>query len=916
MKLNNLRIEYMDNPLGLDIANPRFSWQLVSSEKGVMQTAYQITVTKDTEEVWNTGKVEADTSILVEYEGLPLQASTLYQIHVNVWDNQGNQASIAGHFETGLLKGSNFTADWITHTFPDDETAPPIFQKIFTADKEIQSARLYASSLGVYEISINGNRVGDHYFAPGWTNYKERLQYQTYNLDGLLERQNKIEITVGNGWYKGIFGFTCTPNHYGDRVAAIAELHIVYTDGSKEIIKTDDSWKVTKGPIRSSEIYMGETYDSCYVDDILYDVVPFSYNNERLVAQESEPVSITRRLPAVMFFTTPKGEQVIDFGQILTGFVELKITGLEGQVITIRHAEVLDKEGNLYPETLRQAISIDRFICNGKEQVFRPHFTFHGFRYIAVEGLDVIQPELFTACVLHSHLEETGSLTTSNEMVNQLFSNIQWSHRGNFLDIPTDCPQRDERLGWTGDAQVFAGTAAFNMNVASFFTKWLRDLASEQTEEYGVPQIIPNILGNQDGAAAWGDAAVIVPWTMYQMYGDLKLLEQQYDSMKGWVDYITGRCEANGLWQTGFQYGDWLGLDKEEISNERTGATDVYLVANAYYAYSTELLAKTARVLNRSEDVSQYERLHRQIKSAFQEEYISATGRLVSETQTACVLALHFNLVDDKHRERVRKTLESNIAQHKNHLTTGFVGTPYLCHVLSENQLHELAGILFLKEDFPSWLYAVKKGATTIWERWNSILPNGDFDTSGMNSLNHYAYGSIGEWMYRKLAGINQIQPGFKKILIHPQFIKGISAVEASYHSVYGEIKSSWSCRNGEIIVNVTIPANTTAVIKLPEQENPIEVGSGDYCFRYPTQTNLEIERFTLDSTLKEVIEEPIAVQIMEEHAPGMLDHPMIQYAYNFSISELLTNTPEETAMLFKLILKTLNEPKGQEAIR
>lgn len=797
----------------------------------------------------------------------------------------------------------------------DDETAPPVFQKVFAVEKDIQSARVYSSSLGVYEISINGNRVGDHYFAPGWTNYNERLQYQTYNLDGLLERQNKIEITVGNGWYKGIFGFTCTPNHYGDRVATIAELHIVYTDGSKEIIITDDSWKVTKGPIRSSEIYMGETYDSCYVDDTLYDVVPFSYNNERLVAQESEPVSITRRLSAVKFFTTPKGEQVIDFGQILTGFVELQITGREGQVITIRHAEVLDKEGNLYPETLRQAISVDRFICNGKEQIFRPHFTFHGFRYIAVEGLEIIQPELFTACVLHSHLEETGSLTTSNAMVNQLFCNIQWSQRGNFLDIPADCPQRDERLGWTGDAQVFAGTAAFNMNVATFFTKWLRDLASEQTEEYGVPHVIPNILGNQEGAAAWSDAAVIIPWVMYQMYGDLKLLEQQYDSMKGWVDYITVRCGVNGLWQTGFQYGDWLGLDKEEISNERTGATDVYLVANAYYAYSTELVAKTAKLLNKSDDASKYETLYSQIKSAFQEEYISATGRLVSETQTACVLALHFNLVDDKHRERIRKTLESNIAQHKNHLTTGFVGTPYLCHVLSENQMHELAGILFLKEDFPSWLYAVKKGATTIWERWNSILPNGDFDTSGMNSLNHYAYGSIGEWMYRKLAGINQIEPGFKKILIHPQFIKGISAVEASYHSVYGEIKSSWSCRNGEIIVNVTIPANTTAVIKLPEQEDPIEVGSGDYCFRYPTQTNLDIERFTLDSTLKEVIEEPIALQIIEEHAPGMLDHPMIQYAYDFSISELLTNTPEETGELFKLLLKTLNNPKEQETI-
>lgn len=908
MELLDFRIEYMKNPIGMDITNPRFSWKLASSKQGVMQSAFRIVVEQELQKVWDSGKVESDTSILVEYSGPQLKASTIYRVKVEVWDNQGDYAVVEGGFETGLLKGSNFKAEWITHPFSAEETAPPVFTKDFAVEKEIKQARIYASSLGVYEITINGKRVGDSYFAPGWTNYNKRLQYQTYELDGILERENKIEITVGNGWYKGIFGFTCTPNHYGDRVAALAELHLVYSDGTKDIIVTDETWKVATGPVRSSEIYMGETYDSCYAEDRLYNVLPASFDKERLVAQESEPVKIIQKLPAQELIITPKGERVIDFGQILTGFVELRISGQNGQTITIRHAEVLDKDGNFYTETLRQAVSIDKFICNGKEQIYRPHFTFHGFRYIAIEGMDSIQIENFKACVLHSSLDETGSFTTSNAMVNQLQSNIQWSQKGNFLDIPTDCPQRDERLGWTGDAQVFAGTAAFNMNVASFFTKWLRDLASEQTEEYGVPHVVPNILGNQEGAAVWSDAAVIVPWVMYQTYGDLRVLEDQYDSMKGWVDYITARCGTNGLWQSGFQYGDWLGLDKEEISNERTGATDVYLVANAYYAYSTELIIKTAKLLNKSEDVIRFEKLHRQIKQAFNEEYISANGRLVSETQTACVLALHFNLVEERYRERIRNTLATNIAKHKNHLTTGFVGTPYLCHVLSENHLHDLAGTLFLKEDYPSWLYAVKKGATTIWERWNSILPNGDFETSGMNSLNHYAYGSIGEWMYRKLAGINQIEAGYKKILIQPQFIKGITSVDATFNSVYGEIKSSWSCKEGKIIVNVTIPANTTAILLLPEKEDSIEVSSGSYYFEYATSTSLERDRYTMDSTLKEILEEPVAVQMLNEHAPGMLDHPMIQYAYDFSISEMLINTPEDTKLLLK-ILQTINTP-------
>jgi alpha-L-rhamnosidase len=908
MELKDLRVEYQENPLGLDIKKPRFSWKLVSEEKNVLQTAYRIFVTKDGESVWDSSEEDSSSSVLIEYNGQELEPRTLYQVQVEVWDNKGNRAITNGSFETGLLKGTNFSAVWITHDFTADETACPVFTKEFKVDKEIAKVRIYATALGVYEIKINGEKVGDTYFAPGWTNYHKRLQYQTYQADEMLREQNTIEITVGNGWYKGILGFTCTPNHYGDRVAALAEVHISYTDGTTEIIKTDESWKVTTGKIRTSEIYMGETIDTCYkVEKNVSSAVLTTFDKERIVGQESEPVRITKRLSAKELIITPKGEKVIDFGQNLTGFVELKITGKAGQNITIRHAEVLDKDGNFYPDTLRQAISIDQFICNGKEQTFLPHFTFHGFRYIAVEGLGNISLESFTACVLHTQMEETGTFISSNPLVNQLQSNILWSQRGNFLDIPTDCPQRDERLGWTGDAQVFAGTAAFNMNVALFFSKWLHDLESEQTEEFGVPHVVPNILGNQDGAAAWSDAAVIIPWVMYETYGDVRILEEQFESMKGWVNYITARCGTNGLWQTGFQYGDWLGLDKEEGSTERTGATDKYLVANAYYAYSTNIVRKAANVLNKQEDEQIYDELYQKINKVFNEEYITASGRMVSETQTGSVLALHFDLAEEKHRKRILKSLETNIANHKNHLTTGFVGTPYLLPTLSENNRHDLAGTLFLKEDYPSWLYAVKKGATTIWERWNSILPNGEFDTSGMNSLNHYAYGSIGEWMYRKLAGINQLEPGYKRILIKPQFIKGITSVEATFNSVYGEIKSAWTCRDYKIKVDVVIPANTTALIYLPEKENPLEVSSGPYHFEYETETNLERDRFSMDSTLKEILDEPVALQMLNQYAPEMMNHPMIEFAYQLSISEILATAPGETETLFKMVIDALN---------
>ena len=506
---------------------------------------------------------------------------------------------------------------------------------------------------------------------------------------------------------------------------------------------------------------------------------------------------------------------------------------------------------------------------------------------------------------MHSDMEQTGSFWCSNKKVNQLQSNISWGLRSNFLDIPTDCPQRDERLGWTGDAQIFSWTAAFHRNTALFFSKWMRDVAAESSLEKGVPHVVPDILG-QYSSSAWSDVAVIVPWVVYQTYGDVRILEESWKCMHEWVDYTCSHSEENGLWMSGFQYGDWLALDKEEGA-DRTGATDPYLIANAYYLYVTDLVRQTAGILGKQEEEKTYGRLYEKTLAAFREEYYTATGRIVSETQTGAVLSLYFHLAEEKDRKRILETLLHNIEKHKNHLTTGFVGTPYLCHALSENGAHEMAATLFMKEDYPSWLYAVNMGATTVWERWNSIMPDGSFDVSGMNSLNHYAYGSIGDWMYRKVAGISQLEPGYHRFQIQPMFVKGIEEVKAEFDSVYGRIVSSVSCKDGMITLHVEVPANTTAVIHLPEKEEEISVGSGIYEYQYETKTDLSYERFSMDSTFGEIAAEPLALEMFEQSVPGMMDGPMIQFAYSMTLSELTAVAPEAKP-LYQAVIHASNE--------
>ena len=837
LKISSLKIEYETSPIGLDVQEPAFSWAIVSDRKNVMQKSYRLRVFGgDTE--WDSGVVESEISQYIPYGGARLKARTPYMVCLEVVDSHNERAFAEGKFETGLY--GNFTADWITDGRGKDEDGLPVFVKKFALREKPVRARLYASARGVYFPALNGHRAGDNVLSPGWTDYHKRIEYQTYDVTELVEAgENELSFTLGAGWYRGVIGFWGGHNyeHYGEIGSVIGELYLTYSDGSEECVKTDRSWKWRTGPIRSSEIYDGEKVDFTLKESKLCPVKVLRESKKTLVSQECPPVRVKEERPAEKVIVTPKGEKVLDFGQNLTGFVRAKLRGKRGQIVTLRHGETLDGEGNFYTANLRTAKATDTIILSGGEDIFTPAFTFHGFRYVCVEGLDEVNPADFTALVTYSDIPTTGSFSCSYDKLNRLHSNIVWGQKGNFFDIPMDCPQRDERLGWTGDAQMFFATAGFNMDVALFFRKWLRSMRDEQSVECGVPRVIPHIYRIKSvGTAAWSDCATIVPDGLFRIYGDRRQLREHYPIMRDWVRYIQRQANERGLWQSGFQYGDWLALDgcnRPDLSGG-IGGTDIYFIANAFYLRSIELTLKAARALGYEKEEKRLSSLYKRVLKSFRKEYVTEGGRLVSDTQTAAVLALHFNLAEERHRARILKELEENIHRHNDHLTTGFVGTPYLMHVLSENGLHALAGKLLLNEDFPSWLYAVNMGATTVWERWNSVRPDGSLDDNGMNSLNHYSYGSVGQWMHEKLCGIRAVEAGYRESVLAPRPIEDLDFAEGALDTIYGRLSCRWKRRkDGKegYHVRVCVPANTRATVILPRTGRQIEVGSGEYSF-------------------------------------------------------------------------------------
>jgi alpha-L-rhamnosidase len=838
ISVKNLRLENLINPVGMDVSTPRFSWQLISGQRNIMQAAYEIQVTNKSGKsiIWNSGKQASDQSVYVPYSGQTLQSAKTYYWQVRVWDNKGNASpwSEQAFWQMGLLQKDDWKAKWIESRSPADSVNGPalLFRKRFLISRKIVSATAFITAHGMYEAWVNGKRIGNAFLTPGWTSYNKRLQYQAYDITELISNgENVIGMNIGSGWYRTPLAWNDNKNLYGKKIGLLLQVNVTYSDGSQETVVSDNSWKTSdRGPIRFSEIYNGETLDASqempgwnkagFDDQSWQSVTEKEFAKENLIATYNEPVLQHESFHPVRIFKSPKGEQIIDFGQNLVGWAQFRVQGKAGDVIIVEHAEVLDKNGNFYTDNLRAAKATDTYILNGTgEEVFEPHFTFHGFRYLRVKGFPgEMKPENITAFTLYSGMQPSGEFKCSNPMLNQLQHNIQWGQRGNFLDVPTDCPQRDERLGWTGDAQAFSRTASFNMDVHNFFSKWMKDVAVDQSEDGRVPFVVPNVLGPMaGGSAGWADVSTIIPWNMWLAYGDRKILEDQYESMKSWVGFMKNHS-TDYLWNTGFHFGDWLFYRPADDNDGRSAVTDKYLIAQCFFAHSVQLLINAAKVLNNQNDEQVYSSLLHQVKDAFLKEYMTRSGRLVSGTQTAYVLALQFDMLPDSLRAHAAKRLVDNIHDYDNHLTTGFLGTPYICGVLTRFGYDTVAYKLLLQETYPSWLYPVKMGATTIWERWDGQKPDSSFQTPGMNSFNHYAYGAIGDFMYRDVAGLDTYEEGtgYKKIRIRPHIGGNLEFAGAVLETGYGKLSVNWKTNGKNLLMDVEIPPNTTAAIFIP----------------------------------------------------------------------------------------------------
>lgn len=856
IEINHLRCEYRENLLGIDETQPRLSWRMQSVRRGVRQTAYQIqaasteTALRDGAELlWDSGRVDSEQSVLVDYGGPALHSRARVWWRVRVWDERGQVSgwSEPAWWEIGLLERDDWRGEWIGAGLIGGarSTIPaPYLRREFTLDRPPRSARLYVTALGLYECHLNGQIVDEDVLMPGWTDFRTRIRYQTYDVTALLQQgPNAIAAILGDGWCCGHVAWLGR-QLYVDRPRLLAQLVIELADGETLIIASNEAWRAAFGPILESDLLMGESYDARlefpgwdapgFDDSHWAPVVVFADTGAALVAQNGPTI---RRHQEIAPIADPEPRPgwpldtwIFDFGQNLAGRVRLKVSGEAGITLILRHGEVLDENGDLYTDNLRTARQTDTYTLRGAgEEVYEPHFTFHGFRYVEVRGYPGIPGrDMLTAVVLHSDLPSTGTFECSEPLVNQLQHNIVWGQKGNFIDVPTDCPQRDERLGWTGDAQVFVDTSIFNRDVAGFFSKWMQDLVDAQLPSGGVPPVAPVVPTFEfDGGPAWSDGFLIIPWTLYRRYGDRRLLARHYDAYKRFLDFLLAtsprliRSEVdletlpeNERWVAG-GFGDWLALDNGDKDQGRTPKS---LIGTAFFAHSARLMAWIAGALDQREDEERYRDLAEKVGAAFVRRFITADGLVASLTQTAYVLALHFDLLPEDLRPAVAKALVDDIKAHGMHLTTGFVGASYLLPTLTEIGRLDIAYALFLQKTFPSWLFPVTLGATTIWERWDGWTPERGFQNPGMNSFNHYAYGSVGSWMYHTVAGIDTDpdRPGYKRIILRPHPGGGLTRARATYESPYGPIVSEWRLVDGEFIWDIQIPPNATAIAYVP----------------------------------------------------------------------------------------------------
>lgn len=881
-RITRLTTEYRHNPLGIDVRYPRLAWQMETDRQGARQLAFRVTAASrlellemDKPDLWDSGKVESDQSVHVPYAGQTLRSRQRVHWQVTVWDETGSalQSEVVW-FEMGLLHPDDWRAQWIGAAFasgPRSMFPVPYLRKTFTLPAKVVSARLYVTALGVFECSINGQPTSEDVFAPGWTDYRQRVQVVTYDVTPLLHRgDNVLGAVLGDGWAAGYIGWLHRQN-YVDRPQLLAQLEVVLDNGSTQTIVTDTSWTYHFGPITHSDFLMGEAFDARKelpgwdtADVTPLQALPvetFSHPGLRLVALNGPTVRRIQELQPVAEPLNRGGmgrkRQLFDLGQNMVGWVRFKGSAPAGTTITLRFAEVLNPDGSPYTANLRTAQATDYYTFNGDgEEVWEPKFTFHGFRYVEIEGYEgEVTRDTITGIVLHSVIEPTGTFACSDPLLNQLQHNILWGQKGNFVDVPTDCPQRDERLGWAGDIQVFVRTAAFNMNVAGFMTKWAHDVTDSQNPDGSIPAVVPYATDvPQDGGPAWADAAIICPWTIYLCYGDKRILEQSYVTMTRFMDFLAQtspgyiRCAPDYEGWPGF--GDWLSIN---------ASTPRDLIGTAFLAYDANLMAQIAAILGKPDDAARYQDLFETTRLAFANRYLAGSaipvipvtpsdirkqmddadrlsrgnlqlvdyGAIESEvfntalftpTQTAYVLALHFDLLPENLRPLAVNELAADLERRGMHLSTGFVGSPYLNHVLSRYGRSDAAYALLNQTSWPSWLYAVTQGATTIWERWDGWTPENGFQTPEMNSFNHYAYGAIGAWLYNTVAGIeiDPAQPGYRHIILRPQPGGGLTSACGKLMTMYGEVISDWEFDEHRFEWTVVVPPNTTATAYVP----------------------------------------------------------------------------------------------------
>ncbi len=843
MKIEHLRVNHLENPLGYDFSYLILSWKVIEAKAGTSDQVQVVISEKEnmSNPVYDSGIMSGFQQCQLEVE-MKMKPRTRYFWKVSVSSRTGEQAeSKAAWFETAKC-GEGWEARFIGTK--EDKQKMPVLYRDFLLERGLKKARLYIFGAGLYEVKINGKKAGDEYLLPGYHSYDLRMEYQTFDITELLkEGNNRISILLGEGWYKGRFGFDDVYyDLYGDQKKCIAEIFLEDMSGNTEKICTDENWKAYTGCIGENGIYDGEHQDDRVKEDPLT-IAVLEDDTALLTARTNPPIRKVEEFLPVSERNHKDGYLLLDFGESITGWVEFTGKLEEGQKVNLQYGEVLQNQ-NFYRENLRTAKAEFIYISDGKEKTVRPHFTYYGFRYVKVEGLKDLQKLSFKAYRLMSDIERTGKIETSNEKVNQLISNTVRSQKCNFLDIPTDCPQRDERMGWTGDANIFANTACFHMDSSAFFRHYAKSLYEEQKLLKGaVPFFAPrpkvpvrentNSFYLDGGVCIWGDVATGLPWTLYQYYGDRTLLKEQYPMMKLWVEYIRSRVKENeipNLWQNDRHLGDWLALDNGNIDNP-IGMTDSGFLASACYYQSALTLAKAGAVLALEEE-REYRELAGQVKQAFIKYYFTKEGRLnTTVTQTACAFLLYIGLYPDNSKAYLTEELKRLITENNGHLNTGFAGTPVLCPALSENGLNTLAYDLLLNETYPSWLYEVNLGATTVWERWNSLNEDGTISGTGMNSLNHYAYGSIADWMYRYMCGFVPSMGEELKMIIRPMPDKRFSFVKGSFESVFGTYVSEWTYEEKEgFRYRIEVPFNANAKVIFPNDKSCL-LGRGTYRF-------------------------------------------------------------------------------------